>query len=274
LEEGSASHLDDFSRRKRVSNERGLNNLCLTDRKIEQYDFSVFSAISAISAVNGFLEEHMNYKDVSIPCGTLTLEGVLDTPDAAGNPAPAAVLCHPHPMFGGNMHNNVIRALKKGLNQRGLICLRFNFRGTGQSWGTHDNGKGEIDDVLAAVDFLHTLDHVDPNRLILAGYSFGCWVGLKAATRDLRLKRLIGISPPVDSYDFGFLENETRPKLLLAGDRDFVCSVDRFRELLDRIPEPKKGVILPGVDHFHVGGEDVLMRETDAFLDAFPFESA
>jgi alpha/beta superfamily hydrolase len=115
---------------------------------------------------------------------------------------------------------------------------------------------------------------VDSGRLIIAGYSFGCWVGLRAAARDPRLKRLIGISPPVDSYDFGFLENESRPKLLLAGDRDFVCSVERFRQLLDRIPEPKKGVILPGADHFHVGGEETLISETDAFLDAFPFESA
>ncbi len=191
-------------------------------------------------------------------------------PDAAENPAAAAVLCHPHPLYGGNMHNNVIRALKKGLNERGLICLRFNFRGTGQSWGTHDNGVGEIDDVLAAVDFLEAMEQVDSKRLVLAGYSFGCWVGLRATARDPRPKRLIGISPPVDSYDFGFLENETRPKLLIAGDRDFVCSPERFRDLLDRIPEPKKGVILPGADHFHLGGEGDLIRETDAFLDAFP----
>jgi uncharacterized protein len=215
----------------------------------------------------------MNYREVSIPCSTLTLEGVLDMPDAAENPAAAAVICHPHPMFGGNMHNNVVRALKKGLNQRGLICLRFNFRGTGQSWGTHDNGIGEIEDVLAAIDFLQTLKEVDADRLIVAGYSFGCWVGLRAAARDPRPKRLIGISPPVDSYDFGFLENETRPKLLIAGDSDFVCSLDRFQGLLERVPEPKKGVVLPGTDHFHVGGEEALIRETDAFLDAFPFDT-
>ncbi|MGO9570585.1 MAG: alpha/beta hydrolase [Desulfomonilaceae bacterium] len=213
-------------------------------------------------------------QDVSIPCGTLTLEGVLEIPDAAENPAAAAVLCHPHPMFGGNMYNNVVRALKKGMDQRGLISLRFNFRGTGQSWGTHDNGIGEIEDVRAAVDFLQAQEQVDIRRLIIAGYSFGCWVGLKAAASDPRLKRLIGISPPVDSYDFSFLETETRPKLLIAGDRDFVCSLERFEKLLDRIPEPKKGVILPGADHFHVGGEDALIREMDAFLDAFPFGPA
>jgi hypothetical protein len=217
----------------------------------------------------------MSYRrDVSIPCGTLTLEGVLEIPDAAEIPAAAAVLCHPHPLFGGNMHNNVVRALRKGLNQRGLICLRFNFRGTGQSWGIHDNGIGEIDDVLAAVDFLEALKEVDSKRLIVGGYSFGCWVGLRAAARDPRPSRLIGISPPLDTYDFGFLTNETRPKLLIAGDRDFVCSRERFEDLLQQIPEPKKGVIFPGGDHFHVGREEALISEMGAFLDAFPFESA
>lgn len=190
------------------------------------------------------------------------------------NPAAAAVLCHPHPLFGGSMHNNVIRALRTGLNERGVICLRFNFRGTGRSWGTHGNGIDEIDDVLAAIDFVQALKEVNSQRLIVAGYSFGCWVGLKAASRDARPKRLIGISPPLDSYDFGFLANELRPKLLLAGDRDFVCPVERFEELVDRIPEPKKGVILPGADHFHVGGEEALVREIGLFLDAFPFEPA
>ena len=213
-------------------------------------------------------------RDVSIPCGTLTLEGVLEIPDATENAAAAAVLCHPHPLFGGSMHNNVIRALRTGLNERGLISLRFNFRGTGGSWGTHGNGIDEIDDVLAAIDFLESCKEVDPNRLIVAGYSFGCWVGLRAVSRDPRPKRLIGISPPLDSYDFGFLGNESRPKLLLVGDRDFVCPIDRFEDLLDRIPEPKKGVILPGADHFHVGGEDALVREIGLFLDTFPLESA
>lgn len=213
-------------------------------------------------------------QDVSIPCGTLTLEGVLEIPEASENPAAAAVLCHPHPLFGGSMHNNVIRALRTGLNERGLVCLRFNFRGTGRSWGTHGNGIDEIDDVLAAIDFLQSLKEVDPKRLIVAGYSFGCWVGLRAASSDPRPKRLIGISPPLDSYDFDFLENEPRPKLLLAGDEDFVCPVERFEELLGRIPDPKKGVVLPETDHFHVGKEEALIREIGLFLDAFPFESA
>ncbi len=205
-------------------------------------------------------------EEVSIPCGTLTLEGILERPSETESPA--AVICHPHPLYGGTMHNNVVKALKRGLLARGFACLRFNFRGTGRSWGTHDNGVAEVEDVRAAMDFILQTHHVDARTLVVAGYSFGCWVSLKAAAQDNRPTMLVGISPPADVYDFGFLSTETRPKLLVAGDSDFVCSTQHFRELVDRIPEPKRAVLLPGTDHFHVGGEDALVRELHAFLDS------
>jgi uncharacterized protein len=208
-------------------------------------------------------------EDVSIPCGTLTLEGVLERPSDDDRAAAAAVICHPHPLYGGNMHNNVVKALKKGLLERGFACLRFNFRGTGRSWGSHGNGVDEMDDVLAAIDFVLQAHHVDHRTLLVAGYSFGCWVSLKAALRDDRPTMLVGISPPTDVYDFSFLSEETRPKLLIAGDDDFVCSTENFRDLVDRIPEPKNAVLLPGADHFHVGRESALVRELHAFLDRY-----
>jgi alpha/beta superfamily hydrolase len=209
-------------------------------------------------------------REISIPCGVLSLEGALEIPDGVNGPAPGSVICHPHPLYGGNMHNNVVRAVKKGLLNKGFACVRFNFRGTGGSWGTHGNGIDEEEDVLAAMDFVQQQKEIDAGKLVLAGYSFGCWVGLKAAVRDSRPGILIGISPPVDSYDFEFLKQEERPKLLIAGDRDFVCSEKRFRELLDQIPQPKVGIILPGVDHFHGGNEETLTREVESFLDKFP----
>jgi uncharacterized protein len=205
--------------------------------------------------------------EVSIPCGTLTLEGILERPAEDRDQAPAAVICHPHPLYGGTMHNNVVKALKKGLLQKGFACLRFNFRGTGRSWGTHDNGEAEVDDVRAAIDFILQSKNVDAGTLVVAGYSFGCWVSLKAAARDNRPTMLVGISPPADVYDFSFLSEEKRPKLLLAGDNDFVCSTRNFQELIDRIPEPKRAVLLPGTDHFHVGGESAIIRELHSFLD-------
>ncbi len=209
--------------------------------------------------------------DVSIPSGTLSLEGVLEAPETSEAKLPGAIICHPHPLFGGNMHNSVVRAVRNAFIDEGFACLRFNFRGTGASWGSHGNGVDEVEDVLAAVDFLEVKSEVDEKRLVLAGYSFGCWVGLRAAVRDSRPGRLIGISPPVDEYDFSFLKQETRPKLLITGDRDFVCSKEKFQKLLDEIPEPKRGIIIPGADHFHVGNESVIVNATKAFLAQYPF---
>lgn len=209
-------------------------------------------------------------KDVLINCGNLILEGILEIPLASGTPLPGALICHPHPLYGGNMHNNVTRAVKNGLLERGLICLRFNFRGTGQSEGAHGEGIDELEDVRAALDFLETVGQVDRRRIVVAGYSFGCWVALRAASRDNRPVRLIGISPPVNSYDFGFLKGEKRPKLLMAGDRDFVCSKELFLELLEQTSEPKMGVVLPGADHFHMGREADLNENIGNFLDQYP----
>lgn len=209
---------------------------------------------------------------VSIPCGTIVLEGILEMPDNASFPAPAAVICHPHPLYGGNMSNNVTKALAEGFVERGSVCLRFNFRGTGRSQGVYGKGDDEVDDVRAALDFIQRVDETDRQRIVLAGYSFGCWVGLRAAAEDQRPGRLVGIAPPVNEYDFSFLEREVRPKLLVAGDRDFVCSPDKFQELVNAIPEPKMAVTIPGADHFHFGREKNLIAYTHAFLDRYPWD--
>lgn len=212
--------------------------------------------------------------EVFFRCGSIVLEGVLEIPDAVHGPSPGAVICHPHPLYGGNMYNNVTSALKKGLLARGVACLRFNFRGTGQSEGSHGEGVDELEDVRAAIDYLEDQKAVDTGRIIVAGYSFGCWVGLRAASSDPRPARLIGISPPVDHYDFGFLLEETRPKLLIAGDRDFVCSQGKFLQLVEKIPEPKESLLIAGADHFHFGREDGLVTEMDRFLDKYPLDDA
>jgi len=208
--------------------------------------------------------------DVFIRCGSIVLEGVLEIPENGSGPRGGAVICHPHPLFGGNMYNNVVRALKQAMADLGLISLRFNFRGTGKSEGSYGEGADEIEDVKAALDFLADVPEMDPGKIVVAGYSFGCWVGLKAAVMDARPARLIGISPPVNEYDFSYLNEETRPKLLVAGDRDFVCSVEGFEKLVREIPEPKTSKVLAGVDHFHAGHEDNLIREVTAFLERYP----
>lgn len=208
--------------------------------------------------------------DVNIPCGALVLEGTLEYPETLDGLMPGAVICHPHPLFGGNMSNGVVRALRKGLLKLGFVCLRFNFRGTGRSWGVHGGGRDEIQDVLSAMDFLSEQPKVDKDRLLVAGYSFGCWVGLEAASKDARAKRLIGVSPPLNEYDFSYLKEELRPKFLIVGDNDFVCSIGRFRKFMDEIPEPKTGVVLPGADHFHSGREQEIVDEMTKFLTTYP----
>ncbi len=155
----------------------------------------------------------MQKMDVSIPCGTLTLEGVLEAPGKSQAMLPGAVICHPHPLYGGNMHNSVVRAVRNAFIDKGFACLRFNFRGTGGSWGEYGNGIDELDDVLAAMDFLGSRSEIDEKRLVVAGYSFGCWVGLKAAVRDSRPGRLIGISPPVNEYRFQFSQPGNAPQI-------------------------------------------------------------
>lgn len=214
----------------------------------------------------------MTQRDVSIPCGTIVLEGILEIPDRVSSPVPAAVICHPHPLYGGNMGNNIVKGLADGLLARGVLCLRFNFRGTGRSQGRHDDGNAEVVDVRAALDFVQRLDEADPHRIVLAGYSFGCWVALRAAVDDARPGRLVGIAPPVDEYDFSFLIHEKRPKLFIAGDRDFVCSVEKFKQLVDAIPEPKVAATIPGADHFLFGREKHLVDRTNEFLDRYPWE--
>lgn len=199
------------------------------------------------------------------------LEGIFEAPEVHESKPPVAVVCHPHPQYGGNMENNVAEALASGMLERGSACLRFNFRGTGRSQGTYGEGIAEIDDVKAALDYVTGRNDVDSKRIVVAGYSFGCWVGLKAASEDSRPGLLIGVSPPADMYDFSFLNDEKRPKFLVVGDRDFVCSTENFRKLTDTIPDPKQSAIIEGSDHFHFGREKYFMQEVHRFLDDFSF---
>ncbi len=206
-------------------------------------------------------------KHMVIPCGAINLEALLELPQGPAKPSRVALILHPHPLYGGNMFNNVTSALAKGLTEHGVATLRFNFRGVGDSGGSYGEGFDEINDVLSAIEFLGSCGDVETSDIILAGYSFGCWVGLMAAAREDRPMSLVGISPPVDMYDFSFLLNEKRPKLLLAGDNDFVCSTKNFLELTAKIPEPKSIITLKGADHFHFGRESQIVSQTMQFLN-------
>src|SRR5271170_3382880 len=140
------------------------------------------------------------------------LESLLWT-SASENPTLAAVVCHPHPLFAGTMHNKVVYQTAKALHLRGIPVLRFNFRGAGLSEGLHDAGKGEQDDVRAALDYMAT--KYSGGDLLLAGFSFGSWVGLRVGCEDARVTDLIGLGIPVNSVDLSYLRECTKPKLFI-----------------------------------------------------------
>jgi hypothetical protein len=167
----------------------------------------------------------------------------------------AAVVCHPHPLYGGTLHNKVVFHTTKALNGFGFPVLRFNFRGAGLSQGEHDHGEGEMDDVRAALDWMDREFH---RPLIFAGFSFGAVVGLRVACPDARVKAAIGLGLPVSpiddrSYEFNFLGSCAKPKLFISGDRDQFGTPAQLKALVGSVPEPKKLVLIAGADHFFEG---------------------
>jgi hypothetical protein len=204
--------------------------------------------ISSTSSIRSFF--------LNGPAGNL--EALLN--GGADNATHAALVCHPHPLFGGTLHNKVVFHTMKALNSFGFPVLRFNFRGTGLSQGEHDRGIGEVDDVRTALDWLDREFHLP---LIFAGFSFGAAVGLPAACADSRVTALIGAGVPVvpvaaDTeeprvYNLDFLRECTLPKLFISGARDQFGPRAQLEALVNSLPDPKKLVLIEGADHFFEG---------------------
>ena len=191
---------------------------------------------------------------------SLSLDGPAGRLEAllnAGSPSTpyAAVVAHPHPLFGGTLHNKVVFHAMKALNGFGFPVLRFNFRGTGLSEGEHDHGIGEADDVRTALDWV---DREFQLPMVFAGFSFGAAVGLRAACDDSRVKAAIGLGLPVApidgrSYDFSFLASCMKPKLFVSGDRDQFGTPVQLEKVIETVADPKKLILIPGADHFFEG---------------------
>lgn len=192
------------------------------------------------------------------------LEAILWRPP--GPARLAALVCHPHPLFGGTMHNKVVYQAAKSLDTLGLPVLRFNFRGAGLSAGTHDRGRGEQEDVEAALDFLAAEFPGLP--LLLAGFSFGSWVGLRVGCVDQRVQELIGIGTPVNSSDFSYLRNCDKPKLFVHGANDEHGDVVRLEQLVESLPGDNRLVVVPDAEHFFVRKLD----QVDAAIRAWVTE--
>ncbi len=184
------------------------------------------------------------------------------------HPPRAAVVCHPHPLFGGTMHNKVVFQTAKALHQLGIPVLRFNFRGTGLSAGTHDNGIGEQGDVRAALDYLAR--EFPDTPILVAGFSFGSRVGLKVGCENQLVTELIGVGVPtggvLDALDRHYLQRCQKPKLIVQGGQDEFGPLKSVEALFAAMPEPKKLVIVDGADHFLKGKLDQLGSAIDSWL--------
>ena len=165
-----------------------------------------------------------------------------------------ALVAHPHPLFGGTMHNKVVYHAMKAFNHFGLPVLRFNFRGTGRSEGTHDKGEGEIEDVRAAVDYLYAQFE---KPILFAGFSFGSYTGLRATCGDARVAGLVALGLPVQAagrnYTYEFITRCTQPKLFISGGEDEFCPSDVLQNVAESTPGEWAAFIIPGVDHFFQG---------------------
>jgi hypothetical protein len=196
---------------------------------------------------------------------SLFLEGPAGRLEAllnAGSPTAkyAALVCHPHPLFGGTLHNKVVFHAMKALNSFGFPVLRFNFRGTGLSEGEHASGIGELEDVRTAIAWLEREFSLP---IIFAGFSFGAAVGLRAACDDLRIRALIGLGVPVipvptndgepRNYDYECLRGSPKPKLFISGARDKFAPPGTLEALVGSFAEPKKLVRIEAGDHFFEG---------------------
>lgn len=202
------------------------------------------------------------------------LEALLNA--GAENATHAAVVCHPHPLFGGTLHNKVVFHAMKALNSFGFPVLRFNFRCAGLSEGEHDYGMGEVEDVRTALDWLDREFHLP---LVFAGFSFGAAIGLRASYADPRVQALIGLGVPVSPvaadteepriYTFDFLHDSAKPKLFVSGARDQFGPRSKLEALIASMREPKKLVIVEGADHFFEGRLRELREAVESWVKEF-----
>ncbi len=205
------------------------------------------------------------------------LEAVLNTgaPDARH----CALVCHPHPLYGGTLHNKVVYHAMKALNGLGLPVLRFNFRAAGLSEGAHDQGRGEVDDVRVALDWLNREFRLP---IIFAGFSFGAVVGVKAACPDPRVTAVISLGTPMRvsaeeaaraggpaqerRYEHRVLRECAKPKLLLSGAGDPFAPRQQLEELAAELPDPKKLVLIEGAGHYFEGHLDGMRRTIESWV--------
>jgi alpha/beta superfamily hydrolase len=201
---------------------------------------------------------------ILIPGPAGALEALLDWDAGPASPPLVALVCHPHPVYSGTMHNKVVYRAAKAAAQAGLPALRFNFRGVGESEGEFAKGIGERDDARAALDFLETRFPKIP--ICLIGFSFGAWVGLPVGAADPRVVALVGLGLAGGAGEFGFLHEVRKPKLIVQGTHDIYGPREQVEAIFSSLQEPKQLKWVEGADHFFTGRLDEVQSAIRDFL--------
>ena len=207
----------------------------------------------------------MRQSAVSFTTEGLDFEGVIAQPDAQGGPWPGVVICHPHPLHGGSMENNVVLALALGLVEEGFVTMRFNFRGVGRSQGEHTKGEKESQEILGALDLITAWPDFR-GKIGLAGYSFGSGVILNHPELYKEVNALALVSPSLRAVADSPLKQNKIPALIVAGDRDKLVDSDELASELLAFSGLPESHIFEGVDHFWYGQEGRLVPEVGRFF--------
>ncbi|HZP65262.1 MAG TPA: alpha/beta fold hydrolase [Rudaea sp.] len=185
--------------------------------------------------------------ELLLPGPVGALEALTSAPDAADARAGVAIVCHPHPLHGGSMHNKVVTMVARALRELGLCTVQFNFRGVGASAGSYDDGRGETDDLIAVADWAQRV--LPQHTLWLAGFSFGSYVAARAAPQ-LPVRQMISVAPPVGRWDFASLASPLCPWLVIQGEADEVVDPAAVFAWVEGQPEPPALTRMPDTGHF------------------------
>jgi alpha/beta superfamily hydrolase len=209
----------------------------------------------------------MKEQQVTFPSGSLTLEGLLAKPEGIAS-ATGGVVCHPHPLYGGSMYNNVVDAVLAAMWKKEWATLRFNFRGVGASEGEHGGGVGEAEDAAAAVAYLTSQPGIHKDGAVLAGYSFGSIAAMTAAPKIADLGALVLIALPLKMADVRALKDFAGPIVIAAGDGDMYCPAAQLEALHKELGARAQLRIIAGADHFFGGFEVELADAIESMLGA------
>jgi hypothetical protein len=194
------------------------------------------------------------------------LEGLWRSGGHPDNFQKATILCHPHPVYGGTMENKIVARCARDISGGGIETLRFNFRGAGQSDGAFDSGRGERDDLRAAIDFV--LGKSPQARLAIVGFSFGAWIGLEVGRSHPSVDVLVAIAPPVRMFEFPPLEASSRRKLVVYAGRDQYTAPEATRKWIEGLAPPVESYFVPDVDHFFDNRVDEVAAKVAAFVSS------